>query len=36
MKKGLRWKILVTVAVLAISIVVAWPIHDKVKLGLDL
>jgi preprotein translocase subunit SecD len=36
MKKGLRWKILLTVAVLAVSVFVASPIHDKIKLGLDL
>jgi len=36
MKKGLRWKILITVAVLAVSLAVAWPIQDKIKLGLDL
>jgi preprotein translocase subunit SecD len=36
MKKGLRWKIGLTAAVVLISIGVAWPIRDKVKLGLDL
>ncbi|HYA49177.1 MAG TPA: hypothetical protein VEG35_05705, partial [Burkholderiales bacterium] len=36
MKKGLRWKILTTVVILAIAVFVAWPIQDKVKLGLDL
>ena len=36
MKKGLRWKIILTVAVLAVSIFVASPIQDKIKLGLDL
>lgn len=36
MKKGLRWKIILTVAVLAVSAFVAWPIQDKIKLGLDL
>ncbi len=36
MKKGLRWKIILTAAVIAVSIFVAWPIQDKIKLGLDL
>jgi len=36
MKKGLRWKILLTLAVLAISLIVAYPIQKKIKLGLDL
>jgi preprotein translocase subunit SecD len=36
MKKGLRWKILVTLGVMAVSIFMAWPIQDKIKLGLDL
>ena len=36
MKKGLRWKILLTLAVLVISLVVAYPINKKIKLGLDL
>jgi preprotein translocase subunit SecD len=36
MKKGLRWKILLTLAVLIISLVVAYPINKKIKLGLDL
>jgi preprotein translocase subunit SecD len=36
MKKGLRWKIILTVAVLAVAAFVAWPIQDKIKLGLDL
>jgi preprotein translocase subunit SecD len=36
MKKGLRWKILLTLAVIAVSMFVAWPIQDKIKLGLDL
>ena len=36
MKKGLRWKILLTLAVMVVSIIVAWPIQDKIKLGLDL
>ncbi|MGD1009638.1 MAG: protein translocase subunit SecD [Candidatus Aminicenantales bacterium] len=36
MKKALRWKILLTLSVLVGSIIVAWPIQDKIKLGLDL
>ena len=36
MKKGLRWKILLTLAVMVVSIIVAWPIQKKIKLGLDL
>jgi len=36
MKKGLRWKILLTLAVMVVSIIVAWPIQNKIKLGLDL
>ena len=36
MKKGLRWKILIALAVLALSIFVAYPIQKKIKLGLDL
>jgi preprotein translocase subunit SecD len=36
MKKGLRWKIVLTLAVLAVSAFVAWPVQDKIKLGLDL
>ncbi len=36
MKKGLRWKIFITLAVMVVSIIVAWPIQDKIKLGLDL
>jgi preprotein translocase subunit SecD len=36
MKKGLRWKVLLTLAVMGVAIFVAWPIQDKIKLGLDL
>ncbi len=36
MKKGLRWKILLTVAVLGFCLFMALPIKDKIKLGLDL
>jgi preprotein translocase subunit SecD len=36
MKKGLQWKLLLTLAVLVGAIVVAYPIHKKIKLGLDL
>ncbi|MGA2533591.1 MAG: protein translocase subunit SecD [Candidatus Aminicenantales bacterium] len=36
MKKALRWKILLTLAVMVVSIIVAWPIQKKIKLGLDL
>ncbi len=36
MKKALRWKIVLTLAVLIVSLIVAWPIQDKIKLGLDL
>jgi preprotein translocase subunit SecD len=36
MKKGLRWKILLTLAVLAVSIIISYPITKKIKLGLDL
>ncbi len=36
MKKGLRWKILLTLAVMVVSTIVAWPIQKKIKLGLDL
>jgi preprotein translocase subunit SecD len=36
MKKGLRWKILLTVAVLLGAIIISYPIQDKIKLGLDL
>lgn len=36
MKKGLRWKILLTVAVLGGCLFLALPLKDKIKLGLDL
>jgi preprotein translocase subunit SecD len=36
MKKGLRWKIILTLAVLAGCIVISYPIQKKIKLGLDL
>jgi preprotein translocase subunit SecD len=36
MRKGLRWKLVVTLAVLVLAIVVSYPITKKIKLGLDL
>jgi preprotein translocase subunit SecD len=36
MKKGLRWKIILTVIILGAAVFVAWPIQKKIKLGLDL
>jgi preprotein translocase subunit SecD len=36
MKKRLRWKVLLTLGVMAVAIFMAWPIQDKIKLGLDL
>ncbi len=36
MKKGLRWKIVLILAVLLLAIVVSYPITKKIKLGLDL
>jgi preprotein translocase subunit SecD len=36
MKKGLRWKTLLTVAVLGLCIFLALPLGEKIKLGLDL
>ena len=36
MKKGLRWKILLTIIILVGAIVISYPIKDKIKLGLDL
>jgi preprotein translocase subunit SecD len=36
MKKGLRWKIILTVVVLAGSLFIAYPVNEKIKLGLDL
>jgi preprotein translocase subunit SecD len=36
MKKGLRWKIILTVAIIGVSIFLATPLKDKIHLGLDL
>ncbi|MCJ7613073.1 MAG: protein translocase subunit SecD [Candidatus Aminicenantes bacterium] len=36
MRKGLRWKVVVTLAVLVLALVVSYPITKKIKLGLDL
>ncbi|MBN1940061.1 MAG: protein translocase subunit SecD [Candidatus Aminicenantes bacterium] len=36
MKKGLRWKILLTLVVLGFCLFMALPLKDKIKLGLDL
>jgi preprotein translocase subunit SecD len=36
MKKGLRWKLILSVAVVGLSIFLATPLSDKIKLGLDL
>lgn len=36
MKKGLRWKLIVTVAIVALAIFISYPPKDKIKLGLDL
>jgi preprotein translocase subunit SecD len=36
MKKGLRWKILLTIAILGFCLFMAIPVKDKIKLGLDL
>jgi preprotein translocase subunit SecD len=36
MRKGLQWKIIVILAVLVVSLVIAYPIQTKIKLGLDL
>jgi len=36
MRKGLQWKLILTVAVLGLSIFLAYPPKDKIKLGLDL
>jgi preprotein translocase subunit SecD len=36
MKKGLRWKILLTLAITAGAIVISYPVTKKIKLGLDL
>jgi len=36
MQKGLRWKIILVLAVLVLAVVVSYPITKKIKLGLDL
>jgi preprotein translocase subunit SecD len=36
MKKGLQWKAIIIVAVLALAIFLAYPPKEKIKLGLDL
>lgn len=36
MKKGLRWKVLLALAVLVGSVLISYPIQKKIKLGLDL
>jgi preprotein translocase subunit SecD len=36
MKKGLRWKIILTLLVIALAIVLAYPPKEKIELGLDL
>ena len=36
MKKGLQWKLILTVLVVGFSIVIAIPIKEKIHLGLDL
>jgi len=36
MKKGLRWKIILTLVVLAGCLVISYPLKKKIKLGLDL
>jgi preprotein translocase subunit SecD len=36
MKKGLRWKIILTLVVLAGCLVISYPVKEKIKLGLDL
>jgi preprotein translocase subunit SecD len=36
MRKGLQWKLLLALAVLVASLVIAYPIQKKIKLGLDL
>jgi preprotein translocase subunit SecD len=36
MRKGLQWKLILTLAVLGLSIFLAYPPKDKIKLGLDL
>ena len=36
MKKGLRWKLILIIAVLALAVFVSYPIQKKIKRGLDL
>jgi preprotein translocase subunit SecD len=36
MKKGLRWKIILVVGIIALAIFLAYPPSQKIKLGLDL
>jgi len=36
MKKGLRWKIILTLAILGLCLYLAIPLKEKIKLGLDL
>ena len=36
MKKGLRWKAILTIAVLGLCLYLALPVRKKIKLGLDL
>ncbi|HQH45834.1 MAG TPA: protein translocase subunit SecD, partial [Candidatus Aminicenantes bacterium] len=36
MKKGLRWKVLLTLGALGLSLFLALPLKEKIKLGLDL
>ena len=36
MKKGLRWKIILSLAVVGIAIFLATPLREKIHLGLDL
>jgi preprotein translocase subunit SecD len=36
MKKGLRWKIALTIGILGFCLFMAIPVKDKIKLGLDL
>jgi preprotein translocase subunit SecD len=36
MRKGLQWKLILALAVVVASLVIAYPIQKKIKLGLDL
>jgi preprotein translocase subunit SecD len=36
MKKGLRWKVVLTVAVIVLAVVISMPLGKKIHLGLDL